>query len=68
MFFTKKFSMKIKLLNITENYWPEAKIFQKKYLKSPQWLRNIKYKVINVDNSFPKYIVKNKEKFKDWII
>jgi|TARA_B110000211_G_C14003261_1_gene519554 beta-1,4-mannosyl-glycoprotein beta-1,4-N-acetylglucosaminyltransferase len=140
-FLQKNFQSKINLLNITENYWPGTKICQKKYLKSPQWLRNIKtkkrsfwnffrdkqpqliesggwhfsflkdsqsikkkiisyshqeynkdefidiqnienkilnhkdlfnrnikYKVINVDDSFPKYIVKNKEKFKDWII
>ena len=26
------------------------------------------YKKIDIDNTFPKYIVENKEKFKDWII
>ena len=26
------------------------------------------YKKIEIDNTFPKYIVENKEKFKDWIV
>ncbi len=30
--------------------------------------RNINYKKINIDNSFPNYIVENKEMFKDWIL
>ena len=30
--------------------------------------RNMKYKVIAVDESFPEYIVNNKDLFKDWII
>ena len=30
--------------------------------------RKIKYKKINIDNTFPEYIVKNKEMFKDWIL
>ena len=43
--FYKKFSIKNKFLNITdEDYWPGTKICQKKYLKSPQWLRNLKIK------------------------
>jgi beta-1,4-mannosyl-glycoprotein beta-1,4-N-acetylglucosaminyltransferase len=29
--------------------------------------RNCQYKKINIDNSFPDYIYRNKEKFKDWI-
>jgi beta-1,4-mannosyl-glycoprotein beta-1,4-N-acetylglucosaminyltransferase len=137
----KNFQSKLNLLNITNNYWPGTKICQKKFLKSPQWLRNIKtkkvpfwkffkdkepqlindagwhfsflktpplirkkiisyshqefnkeefineeniekkinkgedlfnrnikYKAIAVDKSFPKYIFKNKEYFKNWII
>ena len=127
-------------MNITDGYWPGSKICEKKNLKSPQWLRNIKikkkpfwkifsdkqpqlienggwhfsflknpksirkkiisyahqefnkekfnnikniekkitdkvdlfdrnikYKVIKLDDSFPDYIRNNKEKFKDWI-
>ena len=29
--------------------------------------RNFEYKKINIDNSFPEYIYKNKEKFQNWI-
>ena len=29
--------------------------------------RDIKYKSVDVDNTFPDYILKNKNKFKDWI-
>ena len=125
---------------MTDGSWPGTKICQKKYLKSPQWLRNIKtknkpfwkifnrniqlinnggwhfsflkdpdsikhkitsyshqeyntkkftdvdflknkissgedlfernikYKKIDIDHTFPEYIVKNKEMFKNWII
>ena len=140
-FLQKNFQSKINLLNTTDKFWPGTRICQKKYLKSPQWLRNlktkkqpfwkffndkqpqlienggwhfsflknsesikkkinsyshqeynideftnikkieekianredlfgrdIKYKVINIDNTFPKYIFNNQIKFKDWII
>ncbi len=140
-FLQKNFQSKINLLNITDEYWPGTKICQKRYLKSPQWLRNIKtkktpfwkifsekqpqlikdggwhfsflktpedikkkinsyshqefnrpnftdlekiedkiskrkdlferkinYKTVSIDNSFPDYIVKNKDKLKDWIL
>ncbi len=30
--------------------------------------REISYKKVEIDNSFPKYIVDNKEKLKEWII
>jgi len=43
-FIQKNFQSKINQLNITEENWPGTKICQKKYLKSPQWLRNIKTK------------------------
>ena len=135
------YSYKINLLNETENNWHGSKICLKKNLKSPQWLRNlkfkkypfwridkprnlqiienggwhfaylqspdkisnkiksfshgefnkidftnqksikekiemghdifnrkIKYRKIQIDNSFPKYIVENKEKYKEWIV
>ena len=139
-FLQKNFQSKINLLNISHKDWPGTKICQKKYLKSPQWLRNLKtkkkpfwkifsrkmqiinnggwhfsflkdpeaikkkitsyshqeyntkeftdidsirkkislgedlfnrkisYKKLEIDKSFPEYIVKNKEKFKDWIL
>ena len=30
--------------------------------------RGISYKKVEIDRSFPRYILENKEKFKDWII
>jgi len=30
--------------------------------------RGISYKKVPIDSSFPQYIVKNKERFKEWII
>ncbi len=138
-FLQKNYQSKINLLNISENNWAGTKICKKKYLKSPQWLRNmkikkktfwnffsnklqlindggwhfsflkdpdsirnkivsyshqeynkaeftninliekkilkgedlfnrnIKYKKVNLDESFPNYIIKKKEKFKKWI-
>jgi len=41
-FIQLNFQSKINLLNVTDKYWMGTKIIQKKYLKSPQWLRNIK--------------------------
>ncbi len=43
-FLQKNFQSKLNLQNVTEKYWMGTKICQKKYLKSPQWLRNIKIK------------------------
>ena len=43
-FMQKNFQSKINLMNITEKYWSGTKICKKKFLKSPQWLRNIKIK------------------------
>ena len=48
----KNFQSKLNLLNITEKYWPGTKICQKKNLKSPQWLRNIKTKKVPFWNVF----------------
>ena len=138
-FLQKNYQSKINLLNITEGDWAGTKICKKKYLKSPQWLRDIKikknpfwkifsnkiqliddggwhfsflkepnsirnkiisyshqeynkkeftdidlikkkiekgedlfsrkikYKKVEIDQSFPNYIIVNKEKFKKWI-
>ena len=141
VFSQKMFNYKINLLNETENNWHGSKICLKKDLKSPQWLRNLKfkkypfwridklrnlqiienggwhfsylqspenilkkiksfahgefnkadfanlknikekinmgkdifdrrisYKKVQIDDMFPKYIVDNKEKLKEWII
>ena len=43
-FIQKNFQSKINQLNVTEAKWLGTKICQKKYLKSPQWLRNFKNK------------------------
>ena len=131
---------KFNLLNITNPNWYGSRICKKKYLKSPQWLRdqkikkkyffnfmrinwnivknggwhfsfllspddikykiesfahsefnnskfnnidkikssiennydlfdrNLEYKKVAIDSSYPKYILGNKDKFKDWII
>ena len=141
VFLQKKFDYKLNLLNLTEGDWHGSKICLKKNLKSPQWLRDLKfkkysfwrldkvrdvqiinnggwhfsylqstdnilkkinsfshgehnkpefaninsieenikmeknifgldfsYKKINVDDTFPKYIIDNKEKLTEWII
>ncbi len=139
-FLQKNFQSKINLLNVSENHWAGTKICKKKFLRSPQWLRDIKakkkpfwkifkteiqliddggwhfsflknpqsiinkiksyshqeyntseftneknienkiskgidlfnrdieYKVIEIDDTFPDYIRENKHKFKDWIL
>ncbi len=139
-FLQKNFQSKINLLNISQSDWAGTKICQKKYLKSPQWLRdikvkkklfwnffgnkiqlikdggwhfsflkdpelivkkiisyshqefntkeftnvdyikkriekkkdlfkrNIQYQKVEIDETFPSYILENKEKFEDWII
>ena len=140
-FVQKNFQIKLNRVNTTEENWPGTKKRKKRYLKSPQWLRNIKtkkrriwnfykdkepqiildggwhfsflkkneqilkkiksfahqefntadlanlrsiekkinlgvdifdrpyqYKNIQLDETFPKYILENKFKFKDWII
>ena len=47
-FIQKNFQSKINLLNVTEPDWIGTKICVKKYLKSPQWLRNLKIKKKNI--------------------
>ena len=44
VFSQKMFNYKLNLLNETENNWHGSKICLKKNLKSPQWLRNLKFK------------------------
>jgi len=136
----KNFYYKFNLFNVTDPYWFGSRVCIKKYLKSPQWLRNInpkkqgffkklfnplnilkkggwhfsflkkpedikkkinsfahgelnfknlqsvneindkiinkkdlfgrdyKFKPINIDDNFPSYLVKNIEKYKEWIV
>ena len=124
VFSQKMFNFKLNLLNENESNWHGSKMCLKKNLKSPQWLRNLKfkkypfwridkpknlqiienggwhfafmhntldftdekkieekmkshedifnrgfnYKKVEIDHTFPKYIVDNKEKLKEWII
>ena len=44
VFSQKMFMYKINLLNLDENNWHGSKICLKKNLKTPQWLRNLKFK------------------------
>ena len=44
VFCQKKFDYKLNLLNETEGDWFGSKICLKKNLRSPQWLRNLKFK------------------------
>ena len=44
VFLQKMFSFKINLLSKTEKNWHGSKICLKKDFKSPQWLRNLKFK------------------------
>ena len=53
-FFEQKFlSFKFNILNKSESYWYGSRICVKKFLKSPQWLRNIKIKKRNI---FKRYL------------
>ncbi len=44
VFSQKMFMYKLNLLNLNENNWHGSKICLKKNLKSPQWLRDLKFK------------------------
>ena len=44
VFKQKGFYYKLNMQNITLPYWYGSRICKKKYLKSPQWLRNLKFK------------------------
>ena len=139
VFEQKMYNYKINLINKTSPFWYGSRICKKKYLKSPQWLRNqkviypfwkfykvnwniienggwhfsflmspekirkkinsyahseynnekyknltkikhsiennidlfdrpFKYEKVNIDQSFPNYIIKNKVQFKNWIL
>lgn len=55
-FFKQKFFYyKFNLLNLTQPNWFGSRICQKKYLKSPQWLRNIKIEKKGVKKFFQKF-------------
>ena len=68
----KDIAIKIKSYSHQEFYKDdfinEDKIAKRIKNKQDIFDRNIKYEKIEIDESFPKYIVENKEKFKEWII
>ena len=49
--------------NLDENSY-KKRIEKKKDL----FKRNIQYQKVEIDETFPSYILENKEKFEDWII
>ena len=52
----------------TENFANIENIEKKISAGEDIFNRDITYKKVQIDNSFPKYIVDNKEKLKEWII
>ena len=52
----------------TSNFTDVEKIEDKISKRKDLFERKINYKTVSIDNSFPEYIVKNKDKFKDWIL
>ena len=44
VFSQRSFTYKLNLLNESENNWHGSRMCLKKHLKSPQWLRNLKFK------------------------
>ena len=50
------------------NFTDEKTIEEKIKMEKDIFDRNISYKKVPLDDSFPKYIVDNKEKFVQWII
>lgn len=58
----KLFYYKLNLLNVTHPNWYGSKICLKKYLKSPQWLRNLKIKkrpLWRIDKIKLNYVIEN---------
>ena len=54
---------------ILEVFFTDTNLIKRKISQGEDlFQRNIKYKKITIDNTFPEYIIKNKEKFKDWIV
>ena len=54
------------------NFYKQAKIMLKLGFKSVNlkdiFNRGINYKKVELGNTFPKYILENLDKFKDWIV
>ena len=50
------------------NFINQENIKEKIYMRKDIFNRKISYKKVQIDNSFPRYIIENKDKFKEWII
>jgi beta-1,4-mannosyl-glycoprotein beta-1,4-N-acetylglucosaminyltransferase len=67
-------SIKKKIISYSHQEFNEAKFIDTKSIKQKiiehkdLFNRNIEYKVIELDETFPNYITNNKEKFNDWIL
>ena len=62
VFSQQMFMYKLNLLNVRENNWHGSKICLKKNFKSPQWLRNLKFKKYpfwRIDKTRNLQIIKN---------
>jgi len=68
----KGISKKIKSYSHSEYnksiYTDEKKISERINSRTDIFDRNFKYAKIDMDNTFPKYILENINKYKDWII
>ena len=51
-----------------ENFTNQKNIKEKINMGKDIFDRGISYKKVQIDNSFPRYIIENKDKFKEWII
>ena len=52
----------------TNDFTDEVNIEEKIKLKKDIFNRGYSYSKVEIDNAFPKYIIENKEKLKDWIL
>ena len=52
----------------SENFTNIKNIEKRIYENVDLFGRNIKYSAVKIDNTFPKYIFDNKQKFKNWIL
>ena len=68
----ERISLKLKTFAHTEyesNKFSDVNIIKDKILKREDLFnRNFTYNKIYLDKSFPRYIIKNKKKYKEWII
>ena len=52
----------------TDDFTDEVNIEEKVKLRKDIFNRGYSYNKVEIDNTFPKYIIENKEKLKDWIL